>query len=51
VSGLRRPPPDERLRFLAEVVVAEAALLSETDRRLFNVPMDAARAGTLRQDP
>lgn len=51
MSGLRRPPPDERLRFLAEVVVAEAALLSETDRRLFNVPMDAARAGALRQDP
>jgi hypothetical protein len=31
--------------------VAEAALLSETDGRLFTVPMDATRAATLRQDP
>ena len=45
-----RPPPDDRLRFLVETVLAEAALLSGTDRRLFATPMDAARAATLRED-
>lgn len=47
---LLRPPPDDRLRFLVETVLAEATLLSETDRRLFALPMDAARAATLRED-
>ena len=49
-STSQRPAPGERLRFLAETVLAEAALLRITDGRLFASPMDAARAGTLRQD-
>ena len=48
-SGLRRPLGD-KLRFLAEVVLAEAELLSTTDRRLFDAAMDEARARSLRQD-
>ena len=47
--GLRRPAR-EKLRFLAQVVRAEADLLTLTDGRLFAVPMDARRAGTLRVD-
>lgn len=47
--SLRRPP-SEKLRFLAETVRAEAALLCLTDGRLFAVTMDAERAGTLRKD-
>lgn len=47
--GLRRPPR-EKLRFLAQIVRAEADLLALTDGRLFAVPMDAHRAGTLRED-
>ena len=46
---LRRPPQD-RLILLAETVVAEAALLRITDSRVFAVPMDSERAGTLRYD-
>ena len=45
-----RRAPGEKLRFLAQVVRAEAELLSLTDGRLFAVPMDTRRAGTLRQD-
>jgi hypothetical protein len=45
-----RPPPSEKLRFLAETVLAEAALLAITDGRLFAAPMDAQRAATLRHD-
>ena len=45
-----RRAPSEKLRFLAQVVRAEAELLSLTDGRLFAVPMDTRRAGTLRQD-
>ncbi len=48
-ADLRRPPGD-KLRFLAETVVAEAALLRITDGRLFALPMDAQRAATLRDD-
>ena len=47
-SDLRRPP-SEKLCFLAQIVRAEADLLSLTDGRLFAVPMDARRAGTLRE--
>ena len=36
--------------FLAETVLAEAALLRITDSRVFAVPMDPERAGTLRHD-
>ena len=45
-----RQPPSEKLRFLADTVLAEAALLQITDGRLFAVPMDAARAASLRHD-
>jgi len=45
-----RKPPDERLRFLAETVLAEAALLMSTDARLFSVPMTPERAESLRAD-
>ena len=45
-----RKPPDERLRFLAETVLAEAALLTSTDARLFCVPMTPERAESLRAD-
>lgn len=46
----RRQPPGDRLTFLAETVLAEAALLRITDGRVFAVPMNAERAGTLRHD-
>jgi uncharacterized protein with HEPN domain len=49
-AGQWRQPPGDRLTFLAETVLAEAALLRITDSRVFAVPMDAARAGTLRHD-
>ncbi|NWG74383.1 MAG: hypothetical protein HXY24_07220 [Rubrivivax sp.] len=42
-----RPPPPERLRFLAETVAAEAELLAITDDRLFSQPMTVERAATL----
>lgn len=45
-----RPPPGDKLRFLAETVLAEADLLRITDGRLFAEPMDAQRASSLRQD-
>jgi hypothetical protein len=45
-----RQPPSEKLRFLADTVMAELALLQITNGRLFAVPMDAARAASLRQD-
>ena len=45
-----RRAPSEKLRFLAQIVRAEADLLSLTDGRLFTVPMDARRAATLRED-
>ncbi len=45
-----RPPPGEKLRFLAETVLAEASLLKITDGRLFALPMDAQRAATLHLD-
>lgn len=40
----------DRLRFLAEVVTAEAEHLSATDARLFAEPMTSARAAALRTD-
>ena len=45
--GLRRPA-SQKLLFLAQIVRAEADLLTLTDGRLFAVQMDAERAGTLR---
>lgn len=48
-NPLRRPPGD-KLRFLAETVLAEVALLRITDGRLFAAPMDADRAASLRRD-
>lgn len=45
-----RQPPGDKLRFLAETVLAEADLLRVTDGRLFAAPMDTQRAGSLRQD-
>jgi hypothetical protein len=45
-----RPPPGERLLFLADVARAEAALLATTDSRLFALPMTTERATTLRSD-
>jgi hypothetical protein len=45
-----RPPPGERLRFLAEVVRAEASLLETTNSRLFARAMTANRAASLRSD-
>ena len=45
-----RRAPTEKLRFLAQTVRAEADLLTLTDGRLFALPMDAHRAGTLRED-
>ncbi|MCE2689350.1 MAG: hypothetical protein LW862_05835 [Rubrivivax sp.] len=38
------------MRFLAETVLAEAALLMSTDARLFSVPMTPDRAESLRAD-
>jgi hypothetical protein len=45
-----RPAAPERLRYLAETVQAECALLAATDGRLFAVPMSAERAASLRDD-
>jgi hypothetical protein len=45
-----RPPPSDKLRFLAETVAAESELLAITDARLFNQPMTAARAASLKED-
>ena len=45
-----RQPPSEKLCFLAETVLAEAALRQITDGRLFAATMDAQRAATLRED-
>lgn len=45
-----RQPASGKLRFLAETVLAESASLRTTDGRLFALPMDAQRAGTLRDD-
>ena len=45
-----RQPPGDKLRFLAETVLAAADLLRITDGRLFAVPMDTHRAASLRQD-
>lgn len=47
--NLRRPASD-KLRFLAQVVRAEADLLSLTDGRIFAQPMNEQRAASLRQD-
>ena len=49
-GGALRKPPEARLVYLAETVLAEAALLRITDSRVLAVPMDADRAGTLRHD-
>jgi hypothetical protein len=46
-----RKPPDERLRFLVETVLAEAELLRGTDERLFGLAMTPARVETLKSDP
>ena len=45
-----RQPPGDKLRFLAETVLAEAAMLRITDGRLFAEPMGADRAASLRHD-
>lgn len=45
-----RQPPGDKLRFLAETVLAEAALLRITDGRLFATTMDTQRAASLRDD-
>ena len=45
-----RPRPGDKLLFLAETVLAEAALLRHTDGRLFHEPMSAERAASLRTD-
>lgn len=45
-----RQPPSDKLRFLAEMVLAEAASLRITDGRLFAAPKDALRATSLRHD-
>ena len=39
-----RTSPGEKILFLAETVLAEAALLCITDERLFAQPMTAQRA-------
>lgn len=49
-SNPLRKPPDERLRFLVETVLAESALLLSTDARLFGVPMTPERVQSLRVD-
>ena len=49
-SSSLRSAPSDKLRFLAETVLAEAALLQITDGRLFAETMDAQRAGTLRDN-
>ena len=50
VGKTLRQPPGDKLRFLAETVLAEAALLRITDGRLFAITMDAHRAASLRDD-
>ena len=45
-----RENPGEKLVFLAETVLAEAALLRITDGRLFALPMNAQRADSLKLD-
>ena len=45
-----RAIPSEKLLFLAETVLAEAALLCITDGRLFAEPMTAERADSLKLD-
>lgn len=50
VDARLRQPPGDKLRFLAETVLAEVDLLRTTDGRLFAMPMDPQRASTLRQD-
>ena len=45
-----RQPPGDKLRFLAETVLAEAAMLRITDGRLLAEPMAADRAASLRHD-
>lgn len=49
-QGSLRQPASDKLRFLADTALAEARLLCITDGRLFALPMDAQRAGTLRHD-
>ena len=46
-AGAVRQPPGDRLKFLAETVLAEAALLRTTDSRIFMVPMGPERAASL----
>jgi len=46
-TASRRPPPSERLRFLAETVQAEAQHLATTDGCLFAQAMTAERAASL----
>ena len=45
-----RQPHGDKLRFLAETVLAEAAMLRITDGRLLAEPMAADRAASLRHD-
>jgi len=45
-----RASPGEKLLFLAETVLAEAALLCITDKRLFAQPMTAQHADSLKLD-
>lgn len=45
-----RTPPDERLRFVVETVLAESAHLQRTDARLFAQPLNADRVETLQSD-
>jgi hypothetical protein len=45
-----KTPPDERLRFLVQTVLAESAHLQRTDARLFAQPMTAQRAESLKSD-
>lgn len=45
-----KAPPDERLRFLVETVLAESVHLQLTDARLFAQPMTAQRAQSLKSD-
>jgi hypothetical protein len=49
-DAAKDPSMNARLRFLADVVMAEAKHLLITDKRLFIVPMTADRAQTLGSD-
>ena len=49
-SASLRASPSEKLLFLTETVLAEAALLCITDGRLFAQPMTAERADSLKLD-